>query len=430
MKSFRSKAAHFFREGASSEEKVAINNTSSFDFDAGIDSTVTRKVVWPFRRKNDKADRPQPALRLSSSSSTLMPPARPCVIAREASDDFDLLPDYDDSDDDTQAFRRSPGTSNKKKMYRSAFSMSNLKKSCSNLAALKNNGPRIFSSNKKTYSRSPPPPPVPQIPVDFTIPLPTRYSTLPPPPPPPLPKRSSNRPRRPALKKAKSSTGPISRPTPTSQDSNVPLLLEHLTTTPFTPRNRSPPQRPPRPNAVENDTLMHMRHTNARMVLPVRPRPDTTASPDPCPSSTSTSTASPTSSSSSSSSSTRHASAIASRLGIPTGHSAPRTASLAAPLAAPLAARIPQHHPALRLPVCGADGSTRYSRFSEFVAHCQPAAYQPLAPPAPVAEVYDRQREPEWVLERHLTHASPAAADAGGMVFRDRNGGFHFVANI
>lgn len=76
-----------------------------------------------------------------------MPPARPCVIGHEASDDFDLLPDYDDSDDDdTQAFRRSPATSNKKKKYRNAFSMSNLRKSCSNLAALKNKGKSSHSS--------------------------------------------------------------------------------------------------------------------------------------------------------------------------------------------------------------------------------------------------------------------------------------------
>lgn len=153
---------------------MATNSTSRFEFDTGIDSTATRKgrnslfptpprvspkspvhtsqkltkreVTWPFRRKDDKVERPQPALRLNSSSSTLLPPAIPRVIAREPSDDFDLLPDYDDSDDDdTRAFRRSPATSNKKKMYRNAFSMSNLKKSCSNLAALK-------SKSKSTHS--------------------------------------------------------------------------------------------------------------------------------------------------------------------------------------------------------------------------------------------------------------------------------------
>ncbi|EMD67646.1 hypothetical protein COCSADRAFT_179262 [Bipolaris sorokiniana ND90Pr] len=413
MKSFRSKASRFFREGASSEEKVAINNTSSFDFDAGIDSTVTRKVVWPFRRKNDKAAKPQPALRLNSSSSTLMPPARPCVIGHEASDDFDLLPDYDDSDDDdTQAFRRSPATSNKKKKYRNAFSS------------------RIFNSNKKSYSRSPPPPPVPQIPVDFTIPLPTRYSALPP-SPPPLPKRSSNRPPRPTLKKAKRGTGPMSRPTPTSQDANIPLVLEHLTTTPFTPRSSPPPQRPPRPNESQNDTLMYIRYTNARMVLPIRPRPDTSTPPDPSQSTTIPS-ASP---SSSTLTSTRHASAIASRLGIPAGHSTPLIPSLTAPLAA----RIPQHS-ALRLPVRVSDGSTRYSRFSEYVADCEPAAYETVAygqlqarvggdaAAAAAVEVYDAGKEEEWVLERQVSRGPKG--EAGGMVFRDRRGGFHFVRNV
>ncbi|XP_014559865.1 hypothetical protein COCVIDRAFT_23839 [Bipolaris victoriae FI3] len=459
MKSFRSKASRFFREGTTSKDKVATNSTSRFEFDAGIDSTATRKgrnslfptpprvspkppvhtsqkltkreVTWPFRRKDDKLERPQPALRLNSSSSTLLPPAIPRVIAREPSDDFDLLPDYDDSDDDdddddTRAFRRSPATSNKKKMYRNAFSMSNLKKSCSNLAALKSKSSRIFNGNKRTYSRSPPPPPVPQIPVDFTIPLPTRCSSLPQPPPPPpsqppLPKRSSNRPPRPKLKKTKSSTGPISRPTPTSQDSAIPLLLNHLTTTttPFTRRNRSPPQRPPRPTDSYNDTLMYMRHTNTRMVLPVRPRPNTTVSPSP---------SSPSPPSSLTASTARHASAIiASRLGIPTGHSTPSAASLSAPLAA----RIPPH-PTLPLPVSISHASTRFtSRFSEFVAHCEPKVYGLLGarPGAGDAvEVYQKEMQDEWVLERLVSRGS--GAEAGGMVFRDRKGGFHFVKNL
>lgn len=164
---------------------------------------------------------------------------------------------------------------------------------------------------------------------------------------------------------------------------------------------------------------MYMRHTNTRMVLPVRPRPDTTVSPSP---------SSPSPPSSLTASTARHASAIiASRLGIPTGHSTPSAASLSAPLAA----RIPPH-PTLPLPVSISHASTRFtSRFSEFVAHCEPEVYGLLgARPGAVdaVEVYQKEMQDEWVLERLVSRGS--GAEAGGMVFRDRKGGFHFVKNL
>lgn len=47
---------------------------------------------------------------------------------------------------------------------------------------------------------------------------------------------------------------------------------------------------------------------------------------------------------------------------------------------------------------------------------------------AAAVEVYDAGKEEEWVLERQVSRGPKG--EAGGMVFRDRRGGFHFVRNV
>jgi hypothetical protein len=87
-------------------------------------------------------DKPLPALPTGSwvpASVYLAPLKTRVTTTREPSDEFDCLPDYDDDDDDdsdTEISRNPYAAFGQKCIKGNAFSMPNIKKSCSNLKAL------------------------------------------------------------------------------------------------------------------------------------------------------------------------------------------------------------------------------------------------------------------------------------------------------
>jgi hypothetical protein len=262
----------------------------------------------------------------------------------------------------------------------------------------------------------------------------------------------------------------ISRPQPVSQDPSVPLVLSHPSTVPHEPRIGPVPLRPKRPDALDEETLSFMRDSNARMVLPLRQQPlrrsdststfasvSTITGPEPAsapglrprPGAASTPSMATTLTATSRPNFQQYhhrpsTASIESRLGFPTGHSAPRSSSLEVPLAARVTPS-----PSFRLPVSindssnsnnssGGDGSVHYSRFSEFVQYHALGGspyemYNDNATAAAAAqgpiEQFDQEKQCEWSLEEKVSRGQQGR-DGGGMVFRDSQGGFHFVENI
>ena len=122
------------------------------------------------------------------------------------------------------------------------------------------------------------------------------------------------------------------------------------------------------------------------------------------------------------------ASSIEARLGFPSGHGTPRSSSLESPLAARF-----NPDPSLRLPVRDSSGSLVYSRFSEYVeyqrrgVHVSDGVDREDREVGPI-ELYRAGKQGDWVLEKRVSGG--VDGKGGGMLFRDRWGGFHFVADI
>lgn len=150
-----------------------------------------------------------------------------------------------------------------------------------------------------------------------------------------------------------------------------------------------------------------MQQSGTRMVLPVSNRVSGSTASDSTPRS--------------------QASSIEARLGLPSGMGIPRNFSLDSPLAA----RFPAD--ALRrLQVRDSAGSVTVSRFSEF-AKPETGGYAGDGVDKEDREVgptdqYRANREDDWMLEKRVSRGSNGGNP--GMLFRDRLGKFHFVADI
>jgi hypothetical protein len=121
-----------------------------------------------------------------------------------------------------------------------------------------------------------------------------------------------------------------------------------------------------------------------------------------------------------------YTSSIEARLGFPSGHSTPQCDSLDSPLAArfPLDTFQP-------LPIRDSTGSIKFSRFSEYV-RAERGGYagdgvdeadRELGP----IEQFDKAKEGQWTLEKRVSQGPNGNP---GMLFRDKAGAFHFVADI
>jgi hypothetical protein len=119
-------------------------------------------------------------------------------------------------------------------------------------------------------------------------------------------------------------------------------------------------------------------------------------------------------------------SSIEARLGLPCGYGRSRNTSLDSPLAARFPIDVLQP-----LQVRDSTGSITVSRFSEFVK-AEQGGYasdgvdegdRELGP----IEQYDASKEGDWRLEKRVSRGPNGNA---GMLFRDRWGAFHFVADI
>ncbi|CAN9401160.1 unnamed protein product [Alternaria alternata] len=379
MKSLRSKASHFFRDSPSRDEKTAITDSSDVDFDAGIQDAASRF----FRRRNDKPDTPLPILSSKSSSSTLFALVSDRVTPTELGDSFENLPEYDDDDEEN--------TNAPLPVSRNSSAMSEHEHT---------NGSRLFGGSKDSGStQSTPPPPVPQIPKGVSLSKSRR---------PILTPSAAARGSRISLTKAQGRSISISRPRLMAQLCSPPIL-ENPITVPFKKRPGPPPVRPPRPDSLDEETLAFMRESGTRIFLLSSNR-----------GSASTATTSTARSQSSS---------IEARLGFPSGcGTTPRSCSIESPLAARF-----MLDPNQRLTVRDSSDGVGYSRFSEYVRYQHDSVRAADGVDAEDREIgpierYDASKEGDWMLEKRVSQGRDGKG--GGMLFRDRWGGFHFVADI
>ncbi|CAN9403281.1 unnamed protein product [Alternaria alternata] len=384
MKSLRSKASHFFRDSPSRDEKTAITDSSDVDFDAGIqDAGMKNKPSRFFRRRNDKPDTPLPILSSKSSSSTLFALVSDRVTPTELGDSFENLPEYDDDDEEN--------TNAPLPVSRNSSAMSEHEHT---------NGSRLFGGSKDSGStQSTPPPPVPQIPKGVSLSKSRR---------PILTPSAAARGSRISLTKAQGRSISISRPRLMAQLCSPPIL-ENPITVPFKKRPGPPPVRPPRPDSLDEETLAFMRESGTRIFLLSSNR-----------GSASTATTSTARSQSSS---------IEARLGFPSGcGTTPRSCSIESPLAARF-----MLDPNQRLTVRDSSDGVGYSRFSEYVRYQHDSVRAADGVDAEDREIgpierYDASKEGDWMLEKRVSQGRDGKG--GGMLFRDRWGGFHFVADI
>ncbi|KAF2028484.1 hypothetical protein EK21DRAFT_69647, partial [Setomelanomma holmii] len=259
-------------------------------------------------------------------------------------------------------------------------------------------GSRLFRNDKSGVSSSPPPPLPPQIPVDLQVLPPQKRSLTP---------LHTARSSRSSSKGKQSHCVFIGRPTAVPQYSSLPIPGIPITVQ-FEKRPGPPPSRPPRPESLDDDILAFMQQGGTRMVLTSANRmSDSTAS---------------------ASTPRSHVSSVASRLGPPCGTDSPRTHSLESSLAA----RFPMD-PLKPLPVRDSTGSIRYSAFSQYIRH-ETGGYAYISDGVddedrdlgPI-EQYDPKKEGEWKLLKRVSQGSKGNP---GTLFRDRSGGFHFVADI
>lgn len=256
------------------------------------------------------------------------------------------------------------------------------------------------------------PPPVPQIPIDTPTPKPRRPVIR-----PVVTARSAQ--------SSLSSSGrkvSISRPV-TSAQVSLPQTEFNIPNTTFVKPSRPPPPRPPRPESVDWELVALSRDVGSRMVLHT-------------PQHTRTPTVSTTSSARSRALTRVQSEDVYSRLGLPSGHSSvstPRSLTFDSPLSSPLAANFPQD-PSRPLPFRDSSGSVKgYGRFSAYVKARQQyrsGAYEDGVDPddrelGPI-EQYRASRCADWTLEKRVS----GKLGERGMLFRDRRGGWHFVADF
>ena len=188
-----------------------------------------------------------------------------------------------------------------------------------------------------------------------------------------------------------------------------PPILENPITVPFEKRPGPPPVRPHRPDSLDEETLAFMRESGTRIFLLSSNR-----------GSASTATTSTPRSQSSS---------IEARLGFPSGcGTTPRSCSIESPLAARF-----MLGPNQRLTVRDSSDGMGYSRFSEYVRYQHDSVRAADGVDAEDREIgpierYDASKEGDWMLEKRVSQGRDGKG--GGMLFRDRWGGFHFVADI
>ncbi|CAN9377045.1 unnamed protein product [Alternaria alternata] len=261
-------------------------------------------------------------------------------------------------------------------------------------------GSRLFGGSKDSGStQSTPPPPVPQIPKGVSLSKSRR---------PILTPSAAARGSRISLTKAQGRSIYISRPRLMAQLCSPPIL-ENPITVPFKKRPGPPPVRPPRPDSLDEETLAFMRESGTRIFLLSSNR-----------GSASTATTSTARSQSSS---------IEARLGFPSGcGTTPRSCSIESPLAARF-----MLDPNQRLTVRDSSDGVGYSRFSEYVRYQHDSVRAADGVDAEDREIgpierYDASKEGDWMLEKRVSQGRDGKG--GGMLFRDRWGGFHFVADI
>ncbi|KAH4068080.1 hypothetical protein HBI82_060030 [Parastagonospora nodorum] len=399
MKTLKSKASRFFRDPPSQDEKIAHTELNGdVDFSAGIQSHGMKyKPSRFFTRKTGKVDKSPPVV------YETVPLSLVACQENQAERDSSL----DEPPVTSTAFRFPQVSSDLAPSPLPSSYPSSTHSSCKqeadsqkvrprpSFATLRTKSSRFFRNNGSRNS-SPPPPPVPQIPVDPEAPQPRRLNLV----PVHVPRNSRS-----SLILPQGGHAAISRPVHLPQYSNLPIP-ENAATVPFTKPAGPPQSRPSRPESLDAETMTFMQQSGMRMVIGTSNR-------------ASNSTAS-------SSTPRSYTSSIEARLGFPSGHSTPRSDSLDSPLAArfPLDTFQP-------LPIRDSTGSLKFSRFSEYV-RAERGGYagdgvdeadRELGP----IEQFDKAKEDQWTLEKRVSQGPNGNS---GMLFRDKAGAFHFVADI
>jgi hypothetical protein len=377
-----------------------------------IEIQLTLTASRFFRRKTAKTESPLPASLPNASSSTLVVGDERAVHrdsaegASSASSTLcpfsQVLPAPSDPSGNNYASFKLEGDSVKLKLRPSFAKLRS--KSASSPSTLTVDivliipGSRLFRSkdNSNETESLPPPPPVPQIPVDPTEPLPHRPTLTP---------LHSMRNSRSSSIIGHNRNASISRPSLLPQYSSPPIP-ENPITVPFIKPLGPPPRRPPRPESLDDETIALMQQGDSRMVLLNSNRVSGSTALSSTPRS--------------------HTSSIEARLGLPSGHSTPRTNSLESPLAARFPLDVSQP-----LQVRDSTGSVTVSRFSQWYKHeCGGYAGDGVEEDdrdlGPI-EQYDKSKENQWKLVKRI---SKGPNGNPGMLFRDVMGAFHFVADI
>ncbi|KAF2631318.1 hypothetical protein BU25DRAFT_437809 [Macroventuria anomochaeta] len=416
MNRLKSKASRFFKDGPSQDEKAANAPPShEADFDAGIESGLRSKPSRFFRKQSDK---PLPAPPSDGPSIQAPPPIskddigeREDVAVENALGSTSLetdkpLPSRSVS---TEVIGLKAPVVESEELHaavRKAKPADLVLKKRPSFVSLRKSSSRIFRTHIGDHDR--PPPPMPQIPIDTPTPK-SRRPTL-------RPLESVR-----SARSSRSSSGrivSISRPVSSTQVSQLPATLKP-SKVPFTKPSGPPPARPPRPESLDDELTTLVRDGSARMILhtPNRTRTLTVS----------------TSSSARSRALTRVGSEEAcTRLGLPSGHS-----SLSSPKSpifdSPLAANFPLD-PNRPLPFRDSSGSVKgYGRSSTYIKARQQysssgytdGVEQDDRELGPI-EQYRESKCGDWTLERRVS----GKLGERGMLFRDRWGGWHFVADI
>ncbi|KAL5119072.1 hypothetical protein ACEQ8H_002996 [Pleosporales sp. CAS-2024a] len=398
MKGFKSKASRFFKDAPPQDERAALAEVDgNIDFDAAVQGRKAKhKASRFFLPKTEKTtELPTPRPNIISTTSDSTPDSQ--LGASDSLDENSLLHTAFQFSEAPIHLAPSSIPSSQPSSTRSSFKPEvdapKLKPRPS-FAALKPKGSRFFRND---FRDSPPPPPVPQIPVDpEALPAPRGLEPL---------RIHAARGSRSSLTPSEGGRVAISRPIPLPQYCSLPIP-ENAATVPFTKPDGPRPARPRRPDSLDDETIAFMQQSGMRTVI----GPGNRAS----------------NSTASSGTPRSHCSSVEARLGLPSGHSTPRTSSLDSPLAArfPLDLSLP-------LPMRDSTGSVKFSRFSDYV-RSQRGGYagdgvdeedRELGP----IEQFDQSKEGQWTVEKRV---SKGPNGNPGMLFRDEAGSFHFVADI
>lgn len=424
MQSLKTKASRFFRDGPSQDEQTAMaDQGSDAVFDAGINNySLRKKSSRFFSRKSTKLDKPLPCPPVDASPPTLVSPT---ITLFEEDEEWPKdaashehgnpwvekpLPNSPTSHDSTGNLEPTTAISGE-----DATKL----KSIPGFAMLKRKSSRFFRNDNNSANSLQPPPSFPKISIEAPAAKPCQPGLAPP--------NSARDSLWSITSSRQSRTLSISRPIVLPR-SLTPPIPEHPSTIPFSKPAGPCPSRPPCSDSLDEEIMAFMRDSGTRMCLPSSNR--VSASTATC------------------SSPRSEVSSYEQPLNPASGYRTSRGYSLELPLAVsfPL-------DPGLPLPLRDSTGSVKsYGRFSGHIKSGQPGHgadgsvsvnrvdsadgtyvtggtrnHDSVDAEDCESEPIEQYKEGEWTLVKRV---SKGPDKNPGLLFRDKFGGFHFIADL